>query len=356
MPRKSISKCVRSGPLAVAMLVSCIALLQAPAAEASTVTVGPTLPLQTSSEGWLRCLPSCTLTDDWVSTGSSYRSPIDGVIVRWRVYGTDSSSSPGVKASYRLRILTPSEDGTADPVESVFTGAGSSETETPEFGGLSTFPANLHVQAGQMIGIDLLNNSSNIAFDNSSTAVSLSWLPTIEDGQTRVAGKKSDGHALAFNADVQPLPTLSSFSPSSGSIEGGYPVTLTGSDFSGATAVSFGDTPAIFTAKSDTEIVATAPPTSTPRTVGITVETIAGVTSPTTTNQFTYIACTVPKLKGRSLKSAKGRLRSADCKPGRVKKLPGTKAKRGRVVGQYPKPGSVLPPGAAVNITLKKHP
>ena len=260
-----------------------------------------------------------------------------------------SPNTAGVKASYRLRILTPS----ANPLESrLFTGAGSSEGEAPEGGGLSTFPASLHVQAGQFIGIDLLNNFSNIAFDKNSNTRSLAWLPSIEDGQMRVAGEGS-GRVLAFNADVQPPPTLSYLSQSSGSIKGGFPVTLTGSDFSGARAVLFGEVPATFTVNSDFEITATAPPSSTPGKVKISVQTAAGTTPPAT--EFAYVACTVPNLKGRRLKSAKGRLRREHCKPGPVKKMPGATARTGRVVKQRPKPDSILPPGAAVSVTLKEH-
>jgi hypothetical protein len=350
MFRRSINKCVRPGHLlAVVMLVSGIAALQAPAAGASTVTVGPTLSPQNTFGGWLRCNPSCTETNSDGATGPSYRSPIDGLIVRWRIYAMSSSSTAGGKAFYRLRILTPS----VNPLESrVFTGAGSSAMEAPEGIGLSTFPASLHVQAGQFIGIDLLNNYSNIAFDNNSDTRALAWLPSIEDGQTRVAGEGS-GRVLAFNADVQPLPTVRYLSQSNGSIAGGYPVTLTGSDFSGATAVLFGDVPAAFTVNSDEAITATVPPSSKPGMVGITVETAAGTTP--SAAQFTYDACTVPQLKGRGLKSAKGRLRREGCRPGRVKKMSGATARSGRVVKQRPKPGTILPPGAAVSITLKDH-
>jgi beta-lactam-binding protein with PASTA domain len=137
-------------------------------------------------------------------------------------------------------------------------------------------------------------------------------------------------------------------------VVGCFPVMCEGLDFSGSTAVLFGVLPAAFTVNSDFEITATAPPSSTPGKVGITVQTPAGTTP--SAKQFAYIACTVPKLKDRRLKSAKGRLRRKHCKPGRVKKLPGATAKTGRVVGQHPKPGSILPPGAAVSITLKKQP
>jgi hypothetical protein len=273
--------------------------------------------------------------------GPSYRSPISGTIVHWRIYG-----GSGASAAYRLRVLTAGEGFR-------FSGAGSSNTEIPRSNGLSTFPASLQIQAGQIIGIDLLNEFSDLAVEERSNTLLFGWAPPLGDVQTR-SGSVDGGLVLGFNADVQPPPTLTSLSRGTGSIEGGFLVILEGSDFSGATTVMFGGVPATFTVNSDTEITATAPPSSTPGKVGVTVETAAGTTP--SARQFAYIACTVPQLKDRRLKSAKGRLRRKHCKPGRVKKLQGATAKTGRVVNQHPKPGSILPPGAAVNIMLKKHP
>jgi hypothetical protein len=52
-------------------------------------------------------------------------------------------------------------------------------------------------------------------------------------------------------------PTVSSFNPTSGSV--GTPVTLTGSHFSGASAVKFGTVKSAFKVVSDTEITTTVP-------------------------------------------------------------------------------------------------
>jgi hypothetical protein len=320
------------------------------------VTVGTPLPQPAPFDGLVQCGEPCTLTNGSEASGLSYRSPIDGTIVRWRIYGgAIEKPSAGLQAAYRLRILTPSASGATNPLESkIFTGAGSSDTGMPTGNGLSTFPASLHVQAGQLIGIDLLNKYSDLAWYENPSMRTLVWDPAIEDGETRSAfeGEKV---VLAFNADVQPPPSLSNLSRAKGSIAGGFPVTLTGSDFSGATAVLFGDVPAKFTVNSDAEIVAVVPPRSTPGKVAITVETAAGASPSATAKQFRYVACVVPFLDGNRLKTVKRRLRAAHCKVGHVKKLPGAKAKTGRVVKQKPRPASVWTPGTAVSITLKKH-
>jgi hypothetical protein len=58
-------------------------------------------------------------------------------------------------------------------------------------------------------------------------------------------------------------------------------------------------------------------------------------------------SCVVPKLEGKRLKRAKRSLRNSDCSIGRVKGEKGGKVKK-----QNPKPGTTLPAGAKVNVTL----
>jgi beta-lactam-binding protein with PASTA domain len=62
--------------------------------------------------------------------------------------------------------------------------------------------------------------------------------------------------------------------------------------------------------------------------------------------------CIVPKLTGRSLKGSKRALRAAGCKVGEAIKSKGATAKTGKVVGQKVKPGTVLPAGSVIKVTL----
>ncbi|WP_278536250.1 IPTL-CTERM sorting domain-containing protein [Delftia acidovorans] len=113
----------------------------------------------------------------------------------------------------------------------------------------------------------------------------------------------NDGATEPFNfafddlaVDVYPpaAPTATALSPTSGLAAGGYPVTITGANFTNVigssivTAVSFGGTPATsFTVNSATQITATAPAGS--GTVNVTVTTAGGTSVTATANQFTYL-------------------------------------------------------------------
>jgi hypothetical protein len=81
-------------------------------------------------------------------------------------------------------------------------------------------------------------------------------------------------------------PQVTAISPASGSALGGDSVTITGSGFTGATAVDFGSVSAQMTVDSDTEITATSPPGN--GTVDVTVVTAAGTSSTSPSDQFGY--------------------------------------------------------------------
>ena len=94
-----------------------------------------------------------------------------------------------------------------------------------------------------------------------------------------------EGAAWAFN-DL--IPSVSKVAPRSGSASGGTAVTITGSGFSTASEVRFGQTKATsFTVESDTSISAVSP-TGT-GTVDVTVSTPAGVSAATASDRFQYV-------------------------------------------------------------------
>jgi hypothetical protein len=62
--------------------------------------------------------------------------------------------------------------------------------------------------------------------------------------------------------------------------------------------------------------------------------------------------CVVPKLLGLTLSKAKARITRAHCRVGKVTKKPSSARKKGKVLGQKPKPGKRLAPGARVSVTV----
>ncbi|WP_293785928.1 MBG domain-containing protein, partial [uncultured Pedobacter sp.] len=84
-------------------------------------------------------------------------------------------------------------------------------------------------------------------------------------------------------------PTVTALSPTSGPTSGGTSVTITGTNFSGATAVTFGATAATsFTVNSATQITATAPAGT--GTVDVRITTTGGTSATSVSDQFTYVA------------------------------------------------------------------
>jgi predicted secreted protein len=86
------------------------------------------------------------------------------------------------------------------------------------------------------------------------------------------------------------LPAISSVSPTSGPIAGGTSVTITGTGFTGATAVKFGSTNATsFAVNSSTQITAVSPAGSAGAT-DITITTPNGTSTTNINDKFTYVA------------------------------------------------------------------
>ena len=85
-------------------------------------------------------------------------------------------------------------------------------------------------------------------------------------------------------------PQVTSVAPATGPTNGGTTVNITGSGFTGATTVSFGNTPALsFTVNSATSITATSPSGS-PGTVDVTVTTPSATSATSAADHFTFQA------------------------------------------------------------------
>ncbi len=310
------------------------ALLGASFAGASTVTVGSVLPLGFTSTQFGNV--GTQFNTALPESGANLASPVSGAIVRWRIQGAKGGP-------FFLRVLRPTGTG-------AYTAVGTSGPATPTGTGLQTFTANLPVRAGDLIGIDPSNPTDEIGVASVAGASTAFIFPPPFDGSTVAPSGVGQGQEIELSAEVHPLAEITSLTPASGSIAGGAKVKITGKNLAGATAVKFGSIPATnFTVDSETQITATAPATTVRGKVDVSVTTQGGVSTPVRSGQFTYTACVVPKLKGKTLKANRVALGKAGCKLGRVS---GPRSKRARVVRQSAAPGKVLPRGAAVNVKL----
>ncbi len=124
---------------------------------------------------------------------------------------------------------------------------------------------------------------------NSGTSPNLSQLTGTPFAVVSPVSPVSSGGGVA----VSQAPTVSGVSPASGPAAGGTSVTVSGTGFTGATAVDFGTTPAAsFTVVSDSEITAVSPAGT--GTVDVTVTTSSGTSATSSADQFTYTAVTPP--------------------------------------------------------------
>jgi hypothetical protein len=95
---------------------------------------------------------------------------------------------------------------------------------------------------------------------------------------------------LGLNIDLlADDPIVTDVNPNGGLTTGGTEVVITGTEFDGATAVTFGGTAAsTFTVDSDTQITATAPAHAA-ATVQVQVTTAAGASPDTSADDYTYV-------------------------------------------------------------------
>jgi hypothetical protein len=125
---------------------------------------------------------------------------------------------------------------------------------------------------------------------------------TVDITVTTPSGTSATGSADHFTYTAASAPAVTALSPSSGSTSGGTVVTLLGSNFTGASAVSFGSTAALwFTVNSDSSLTALAPAGT--GTVDVTVTTPSGTSSTGTADQFTYSAPSAPTVTALDVSS-----------------------------------------------------
>ena len=132
-----------------------------------------------------------------------------------------------------------------------------------------------------------LTASDGTEFDCFGSGVSISGNTVVVGAlEKTVGGNQYQGAAYVF---AVPAPTVTRLSPTSGPTTGGTSVTITGTNFTGVTAVDFGTVAArSFTVNAaGTQIVATSPADSA-GTVYVTVTTASGTSAISSAEKFTF--------------------------------------------------------------------
>ena len=156
--------------------------------------------------------------------------------------------------------------------------SGASLLYSTHYGGIGTEdPRSLAVDAAQSTYIGGL---TTFARDPEYFPTVNPFQPTFGGGFVPGTPNSGDGFVAKFVTDVPGRPLVTRLTPRGGDVAGGTPVVINGVGLNGASAVRFGDTPALsFVVESAQRIVAVSPPLPQGR-VKVTVVT-GGGTSPT---------------------------------------------------------------------------
>jgi hypothetical protein len=321
-------------------------------ARAANVTVGPSLGGAWESSPCAKTW--CTFVNTELANGRPITSPVDGAVVGFSVVGGSTAGSYRLRTANQLGGDFVFEFGRLSPLVAAVPNAG-----------IQSYSTLLPVKSGQSIGL-VVGKGASMAFQEKGHYVE--WVRELTEGGEE-PGQADWPENTGYNVEIQPAPTITGLSVTSGPIGGGTALTITGSDLEEASAVSFGGTPATnIVSNSGSRIEVVAPASGKAATVPVTVTTVAGKGSGAS---FTYgdgtstpggktakgktaaARCVVPNLKGKKLKAAKTVLGKAHCKLGTVTTAGGATTKTGKVAKQGSKPGTKLAAGARVKVTLK---
>lgn len=333
VPRRALTHLLRATPIAALSF-----LVGVSQAVATPATIGQLAPLSPPTT----CNGAGELIQTVVAAGTAYTAPTAGVITSW-----STNAATGTGQMFKMKVFRLVSGTT-------YTVVAHDGPRTLASGAFNEFAVNIPVQAGDLLGLHeyasaMVPNACTFATGMMGDVNGFASTDA-DDGtpETFPLIDFNNNARLNISATLSLPPGITSISPSSGSISGGTSVTVSGHDFTGVTAVRFGSVPArSITVNSDTQLTAVSPPASAPGAVDLRVSTGGGTTPVLPADSFTYTACVVPKVRGKKLRADKRKLRRADCKLGKVKG-----PRSGKVKKQLPKPGTVLPPGSRVKVTL----
>jgi hypothetical protein len=172
--------------LSVASAVASAAFVSA-SAQAAPVTVGsPLTSAPVGSFGGTATEANVALGDP----GARVTSPVTGTIVGYRVDVENDGR-------FAIRVIRPAAGG-------AYTGAGASDPVQLNGNGLRALSANLPIRAGDLIGLDLVDESSGVGQAEVTGSMVYEWgnLGFLANGATAPPNNTYEDFELLFNADV----------------------------------------------------------------------------------------------------------------------------------------------------------
>jgi IPT/TIG domain-containing protein len=283
---------VRAATGAAAALSTAAVWISVPAANATSVTIGPTdlsgLMGQVGCSGTLGCRLTTFAQLTQPTAGVLLQAPADGMITSWWIRGAGAGN-----AEFALRVLRIAPDMVS------FTGVGTS-LPVPASGNdpAATHVTKLPIQAGDYIGVDTITPDGpsasfvDVLQPGSGTTLN-QWSGGLPDGST-LAPTPAPPDVLLLNAVENFRPAVTAVTAWSGSTVGGETVTITGSNLDGATGISFGGTPAAsFAVVSPTQINATTPAHA-QGVVHVEVSSPGGISPATNADGYSFFTPIVP--------------------------------------------------------------
>jgi hypothetical protein len=174
-----------------------LAVAAFPATGSGAVTFGSDLTAEPNAG--VGCLVASPCTVAQTAPSAQFASPIEGVVVRWRI----KTDGDGAGSAVSFRVLHPAA------ALGAFIGAGiSTSIAMPAIAGVYPFDTRLPIHIGDRIGIDAPLDDLNVSPGPVAGRTLATWGPTLAEGGAGTVpngpGPGADDWELLVNADVEP--------------------------------------------------------------------------------------------------------------------------------------------------------